>query len=75
MAEENNTISKLKDLLKEIEKQDYIRIKYEYLTEMLKETIKTIQTQQKEIEKKDKVIDNLKQEIYRILAGGTYENI
>lgn len=59
MTEENNTISKLENLLREIEKQDYIKIKYEDLTEMLKETINLMQKQQEGIEKKDKIIDNL----------------
>ena len=63
MTEENNTISKLEDLLKQIEKQDYVKIKYEDLTETLEEAIKLIQKQQEELEEKDKIIDNAINEI------------
>lgn len=51
MTDKNNTISKLEDLLREIEKQDYVKIKYEDLTETLEEAINLIQTLQKEKER------------------------
>lgn len=57
MAEE--IITKLQAFLQEVKTEDYIKIKYEDLTEMLKETINTIQKQQAELEKKDKIIDLL----------------
>lgn len=65
MAEENNTISKLEDLLRGLEKQDYIKIKYEDLTETLEEAIKLIQTLQKEKERLGKLYYNANESRYK----------
>lgn len=64
MAEE--IVTKLQAFLQEIETKDYIKIKYEDLTETLEEAIKLIQTlqkQQAELEKKNKTIDVMAEEL------------
>lgn len=62
MAEE--IVTKLQAFLQEVKTEDYIKIKYEDLTEMLKETINTIKKQQAELEKKDKVLYEMAEWIF-----------
>lgn len=56
MIEENNIISELELLLKTIENEDYIKIKYENITNLIKGSLNLIQKYQTELEQKNQKI-------------------
>lgn len=56
MIEENDIISELELLLKTIENEDYIKIKYEHITNLIKESLNLIRKYQTELEQKNQKI-------------------